>query len=91
MQEQSSIINVFDRIKVTTFALQSKDDALFTDEFTPKKQAQSENSKVFLASTDYGMHACHITGWLIPTFWSPVPCMEFLKFMESKKQLMSLE
>ena len=83
---ESSVINYFDGIKVPTFSLQAKDDGMFTDEFTPRKRSQKRNSKVCIGVTDFGMHCCHITGWLIPTYWSPKPCMEFIEFLETKKR-----
>ena len=84
MAEKASVVNVFDKIKVPMFALTAKDDSFFTDEFVPKKRAQCEDSNVLIACSDNGMHCCHLSGWLIPTFWSPVPIMEWLNFLELK-------
>ena len=80
---KSSVVNYFEGIRVPTFSLQSKDDAMFTDQFTPRDKAAKKNSKVCIGVTDFGMHCCHITGWLIPTYWSPKPCMEFVQYLES--------
>ena len=74
-------------IKVPTFALGARDDQIADDSVTPREIVCKSESNVCVAVTDYGTHCCHITGRLIPRSWYPFPCMEFIEFLESQKQL----
>ena len=75
------------KIKVPTFALSAKDDQIAGDAWVPRKQAQSPDSNVCIGVTDFGTHCAHLTGRIFPKSWYPVPCMEFIEFLESRKQL----
>ena len=72
-------------IKVPTFALDAKDDQLCgTEFFAPTKAVQGQESKVMLATTDFGAHVCHMQGHLIPKPWYTPVIMEWLQFMEAQ-------
>ena len=75
------------KIKVPTFALGACDDQIAPNSLTPHKQASAPDSNVCVAMTDYGSHTCHMEGGLFPKSWYPYPCMEFIEFLESRKQL----
>ena len=73
------------KIKVPTFGLSAKDDQLAGDDFVPRKQAQSPDSNICIGVTDFGAHCAHTTGRIIPKVWYPLPCMEFIEFLESRR------
>ena len=75
------------KIKVPTFALGACDDQIVDDTMVPRKQACAPDSNVCVAMTDFGSHCCHMVGGIIPKSWYPYPCMEFIEFLESRKQL----
>ena len=75
------------KIKVPTFALNAVDDQIVDPNFVPRKQVCAPGSNVCMAQTDFGTHCCHLTGALIPKSWYPYPCMEFIEFLEAKKNL----
>ena len=74
------------KIKVPTFALSSVDDQIADDRVVPRKQAQSPDSNVCIGVTDYGGHCNYISGRIFPESWYPIPCMEFIEFLESRRQ-----
>ena len=71
-------------ISVPTFGLSAVDDAMCGDFCLPRKEIQASNSKVCVATTNYGNHACHLTGTILPKSWYQIPCMEFFEFLEKK-------
>ena len=72
------------QIIVPTFALHSKDDPICEYDFIPFKDIESKESKIILAVTNSGAHACHVTGSILPRLWYQKPCMEFINFLEQK-------
>ena len=74
------------KIKVPTFALGACDDQIVDKSLTPREQACAPNSNVCVAMTDSGSHCCHLTGRFLPRSWYPYPCMEFIEYLEARKQ-----
>ena len=85
--EKVSIVGNIAKIKVPVFGLSSKDDQLIDDRTLPRKELQSKNSRLCIAVSEFGMHACHMTGTILPWNWYYVPCMEFLQFLETRNGL----
>ena len=74
------------KIRVPTFALSACDDQIAGDAFVPRKQAQAPDSHICIGVTDFGSHVSHMTGRVFPKTWYPLPCMEFIEFLESRLQ-----
>ena len=72
------------KIKIPTFALSAKDDAIFDDKVLPYEEALAEsNENVMICTTDQGNHVCHMTGYLLFCQWYPAPFMEFLNYVHN--------
>lgn len=82
--EDVSMDQDISNIKVPTFAFGAIDDQLCGNQFIPFADIEAKNSNVFLCSSAYGAHACHLTGTLTPRTWYQMPFMEFLNFMEGR-------
>lgn len=72
-------------IKVPTFCLDAADDQICGGNmYAPRKAAQSEQSRLCLASTSYGAHVCHLYGHIVPKPWYTKPCLEYFQFLEAR-------
>ena len=84
--QKESLMPDIHKIKVPTFALHSKDDQFIPNDSVPYTEISSENSSICLAVTSFGMHACHVSGLIVPACWYDVPIIEWFNFLEEKHE-----
>lgn len=81
---KNSMAQGIENIKVPTFGFTAADDIIVDEKVTPNDAIKQGKSSFMMGKTTYGAHASHLTGTLVPRCWYPVPCAEFLNFIEDK-------
>ena len=84
MNDYNTLNGRLNKIEFPVFAFGAHDDLMLPSDMIPKDEIERSSQPFMVATSHKGGHVCHITGNVMPECWYPIPCAEFLLFIEGK-------